>query len=120
MDEKIFQIILALIPVIGAIISAYAIPYIKAKTANEDLLKYKNWAKIAVECAEMLFAHAPDSGEDKKAYCIKQLTAILNANKVIITSEQMEMLIEAAVKELHIAEKQLSSETNTIVEDVAE
>ena len=103
MDDKLFQIILAVIPVLGAIVTAYLIPLIKSKTAASDLEKYKMWARIAVECAELVISGS-GRGEDKKQYCIKQLTKILNSKGIKITDEQMNMLIEAAVKEMHIAE----------------
>lgn len=108
MDQKVFEIILAIIPVVGTlftiVLTSVLIPFIKSKISKENLDKYKSWAKIAVECAEMLYAATPGSGEQKKEWCIKKLTNILNAKKVVITSEQIEMLIEAAVKEMKIAE----------------
>ena len=41
MDEKIFQIILASIPVFGAIITGFIIPFIKEKIGAEKLAKYE-------------------------------------------------------------------------------
>lgn len=40
-------------------------------------------------------------GEDKKAYVVDFLTNMFNSKKVVITKEQMDILIESAVQELN-------------------
>ena len=103
MDEKIFQIILASIPVFGAIITGFIIPFIKEKIGAEKLAKYEYWTSMAVKCAEMIFKEQ-GMGEAKKKYVVNFLNEMFNKNKVVITSEQIEILVEAAVKELKLSE----------------
>ena len=103
MDEKIFQIILASIPVFGAIITGFIIPFIKEKIDAEKLAKYEYWTSMAVKCAEMVFKKQ-GMGEAKKEYVVNFLNEMFNKNKVVITSEQIEILVEAAVKELKLSE----------------
>ena len=103
MDEKIFQIILASIPVFGAIITGFIIPFIKEKIDAEKLAKYEYWTSMAVKCAEMIFKEQ-GMGEAKKEYVVSFLNEMFNKNKVVITSEQIEILVEAAVKELKLSE----------------
>ena len=103
MDEKIFQIILASIPVFGAIITWFIIPFIKEKIGAEKLAKYEYWTSMAVKCAEMIFKEQ-GMGEAKKEYVVNFLNEMFNKNKVVITSEQIEILVEAAVKELKLSE----------------
>ena len=103
MDEKIFQIILASIPVFGAIITGFIIPFIKEKIGAEKLAKYEYWTSMAVKCAEMMFKEQ-GMGEAKKEYVVNFLNEMFNKNKVVITSEQIEILVEAAVKELKLSE----------------
>jgi len=100
MDSRIFEIILSLIPVLGTIITAFIIPLIKEKIGTEKLAKYEYWASMAVKCAEMLW---PDSGTgtDKKAYAVNILNNMFNKNKVIITEQQIEILVEACVNEMN-------------------
>lgn len=100
MNEILFQIILALIPVIGAILTTYIIPLIKEKIGTEKLAKYEYWASMAVNAAEMIFKEA-GMGESKKEYVTNFLNEIFNKNKVVITEEQIEILIESAVNELN-------------------
>lgn len=104
MDERIFELILAIIPVLGTVITVFIVPYIKEKIGNEKLTKYEYWAKTAVHAAEMLFTEK-GTGAEKKTYVVEFLTNMFNKNKTNITKEQMEILIEAAVKQLKIDDK---------------
>ena len=99
MDEKIFDLIVAIIPVLGVILTSFIIPYFKEQIGNEKLNKYQEWAIMAVKAAEMLFTES-GMGTEKKAYVVKFLTEQFNKNKVVITEEQMEILIESAVKSM--------------------
>lgn len=100
MNDVLFKIILALIPVIGAILTTYIIPLIKEKIGTEKLAKYEYWASMAVNAAEMIFKET-GMGESKKEYVTNFLNEIFNKNKVVITEEQIEILIESAVNELN-------------------
>ena len=99
MNENLFNVILTVIPVIGAIITYFVIPFIKSSVSEKQLAQYKEWATLAVKTAEMLWKES-GQGEDKKAYVVKFLNDMFNKNKIVITEQQMEILIEAAVKEM--------------------
>ena len=103
MDEKLFSLILAIIPVLGTIITVFIIPLIKEKIGAEKLARYEYWADLAVKAAEMLWTETGHS-EDKKQYVVEFLTNMFNKKKVVITEEQMNILIESAVKQLKIEE----------------
>ena len=47
MDERWFQLVLAIIPVLGTVITAFIIPWIKTKIDNEKLSKYRTWSRGA-------------------------------------------------------------------------
>lgn len=100
MNEILFKLILALIPIICAILTTYIIPFIKEKIGAEKLAKYEYWTSMSVNAAEMLFKEA-GMGANKKEYVTKFLNEIFNKNKVVITEEQIEILIESAVQELN-------------------
>lgn len=99
MNENIFNFLMTLIPVFGAIITYFVIPFIKSSISEKQLAQYKEWAKLAVKTAEMLWKET-GHGEDKKAYVVNFLNEMFNKNKITITAEQLEVLIEAAVKEM--------------------
>lgn len=103
MDERLFQIILALIPILSTILTVYIIPYIKEKLGNERLAKYEYWASMAVECAEMIFREQ-GMGADKKEYVVNFLNNMFNKNKIVITEEQMNILVESCVKQMKLNE----------------
>ena len=99
MNENIFNFVLTLIPVIGAIITYFIVPFIKSSISEKQLAQYKEWSKLAVKTAEMLWRET-GHGEDKKAYVVSFLNDMFNKNKVVITEEQINILIESAVKEM--------------------
>lgn len=103
MDERLFNLILTIIPVICAVITYYVVPFIKAKIGNENLAQIKQWVDVAVRCAEMLFT-GTGMGASKKEYVVNFLNDMLNKNKITITEEQLEVLIESAVKQMKIEE----------------
>ena len=100
MNENLYKVIIAIIPVLGAIITGFVIPLLKAKIGNEKLTTISTWVTHAVRCAEMIFL-GDKQGEEKKQYAIQLLTDMFNKNKVIITDEQLKVLIESAVKEMN-------------------
>lgn len=99
MDEKLFQVILLIIPVLGAIITYFIVPYIKANVDSVKLAQYKEWAVLSVKTAEMLWKET-GHGADKKQYVIDFLNKMFNSRKTVITEEQLNVLIESAVKEM--------------------
>lgn len=103
MDEGLFKIVLLVFQVLGIVLTCFIIPYIKEKIGSEKLSKYKKWASYAVQCAEMLFTEH-GMGETKKEYVISFLNAMFNKNKIVITKEQIEVLLEACVKEMKLTE----------------
>jgi LL-H family phage holin len=103
MDEKLFSLVLAFIPVLGAIVTLYIVPFLKGKIDLNKLSKYKEWAALAVKCAEMIWTET-GHGADKKQYVVDYLNKLFNSKKTVITEEQLNVLIESAVQELN-AEK---------------
>ena len=100
MNEVLFQIVLCLIPILGIVITTFVIPFIKAKVDAETLNKIIKWTGYAVKCAEMIYKES-GQGKLKKEYVINFITNMFNKEEVVITYEQMEILIEAAVQELN-------------------
>lgn len=100
MNDNLYKIILTLIPLIGAIITGYIIPYIKTKISSAKLDEASKWITKATEAAEMLF-NAPKSGEEKRQYVIAFIDKMFNSKKEFITEEQIRVLLEAALKQMN-------------------
>lgn len=100
MDDRLFQIILLLIPVLCAIITGYIIPLIKSNISANQLDEIIRWIGKAVAAAEVLF-NVPKSGEQKREYVINFIDKMFNAKKEVITKDQIRVLLEAAVKQMN-------------------
>lgn len=100
MNDNLYKIIMALIPLIGAIITGYIIPYIKTKISSEKLNEVSKWITKATEAAEMLF-DTPKSGEEKREYVVSFIDKMFNSKKEIITEDQIRVLIESALKQMN-------------------
>jgi len=60
MNEQVFNIVILLIPVIGAIITGILVPYVKTKISVTQMEEIIKWVTKAVQAAEVLF-DAPKS-----------------------------------------------------------
>ena len=103
MDERLFEVILAVISVLGTLITTFVIPLLREKIGAEKFNKYQKWAMIAVKAAEMIFKES-GMGVDKKQFVTQFLKKMFNSKKTVLTDEQIDALIEACVKEMKIAE----------------
>mgnify|MGYP003299360590 CR=1 FL=1 len=107
MEEKLFNLILVLIPVFCTILTAYIIPLFKEWIGNERLAKFEYWVEMGVKAAEMIFKES-GKGADKKKYVIDFITNKLNTYDIQITTDQLNVLIEAYVKQMKLEENKLS------------
>lgn len=92
MQYDITPIVEAIIALVGAIVSAILIPYIKSKTSKEQQDEIEQWVKIAVAAAEQIYAGS-GRGEEKKAYVLDWLTS----HGLKVDEKKLDALIEAAV-----------------------
>ena len=54
MNDQMFNIILLLIPVIGAVITGVLVPYVKTKISAAQMDEITEWVTKAVQAAELL------------------------------------------------------------------
>lgn len=89
------DIIVAVLTLISALITAFVIPYLKTKVDSDKFEKIKAWVKVAVEAAEMIYV-GTGRGEEKKAYVVQYL----NSKGYTLDADSINNLIESAVLEL--------------------
>lgn len=90
-------IIKVIIPILGAILTYVVVPLIRTKVSREDLEYIYSWVTVAVRSAEQMH-NAGLITIPKKEYVVEYLQ-----NKGFnISGEDLDNLIEAAVKELNI------------------
>ena len=84
------------------LISRYLIPWIKEKCDTDKLALAEKWVKYAVlKAQQVLWA---EKGQDRKAFVTEFLKEILIAKNIALSDEQLDVLIEAAVKQMKIEE----------------
>lgn len=91
----ITTIIEAAIALIGVIITAIVIPFIKSKTTVTQQQQINGWVKIAVAAAEQIYVGS-GRGVEKKAHVL----AFLKNKGVTLDVESVDAMIESAVYEL--------------------
>ena len=102
MNEIVFEIIKVIVMVAVLLISRYLIPWIKEKCDTDKLALAEKWVKYAVlKAQQVLWA---EKGQDKKAYVAEFLKKILIAKNIALSDEELDVLIEAAVKQMKIEE----------------
>lgn len=101
MSDEMFNIVKLVIMLLCAIISGYVIPWMREKYMQSELNTIVVWTGKAVKYAEMVFA----TGEEKKRFCMYFVERMLKDVSINLTPEQMNVLIESAVKELKIEQK---------------
>lgn len=99
MNDNLFRVIMALIPVFGVVLTGFIVPYIKTKISDTQMNEIGKWVDKAVQAAEVLF-DAPKSGEAKREYVINFIDKMFNSKKEIITKDQIRILLEASWKEM--------------------
>ena len=99
-----FSLIEAVLTVVILVVVRYVVPAIKTTVGEKNLQEVVSWVTVFVQAAEMKFL-GNKTGAEKKAYVVDLLTKELNKRKIEITDEQMDALIESAVKQLKIAEE---------------
>ena len=96
MTIDLTQIILAIITLIGAIITRYVIPWIKSKLSDHQYETFTALVRVGVFAAEQLFTS--EQWKEKKQYVVD----LLKENGYKVDSTAVDALIEATVRELRI------------------
>lgn len=85
----------AVIALVGVVITAVVIPYIRSRTTAQQRAELSAWVRIAVSAAEQLY-RGSGRGAEKKAYVLEWLAA----HGVTLDGDRLDALVEAAVYEL--------------------
>lgn len=102
MNEILFEIIKVVVMVAALVITRYLVPWLKEKIGADKLATAEKWARYAVLKAQQVLWE--QGGQDKKAYVTEFLKEILIAKNIALSDEQLDVLIEAAVKQMKIEE----------------
>lgn len=87
----------AVITLVTLLITAFFIPWLKARAGAERFEEIEKWTKIAVNAAEMIYKES-GAGGAKKAYVVNYL----KAKGYTLDMDTVEALIEAAVLDMKL------------------
>lgn len=87
-----------IIPVCGAIITYFIVPWLKAKTGEEKFRTIMSWVYRAVDAAEQIFP-AGDNGS-KYGYAVEFIKEQAKKVGIELTDNEIRTLIESAVSML--------------------
>jgi len=110
MMEILKMVIGLVITVAVVLITRYVIPKLKEEIGAEKFDTIAMYVDYAVRAAEQIFV-GTGLGEQKKEYVLNFINGILDKTKYSITEEELNVLIESAVRDLNTA-KELASNTS--------
>ena len=90
------ELVKIFVALLGAVVTYYVIPFIKAKTTKEQREDAIFWTTMAVRIAEEIYKQK-GQGSLKKEYVVE----FLNKNGIKISIDQMDFLIDAIVTEFN-------------------
>lgn len=101
MEGEVFvRIVLGVISILGAIITYMVVPYLKSKTSKEQRETIMFWVSVAVSAAEQIF-NERGMGAEKKKFVVEFLVE----KGIKVSLDELDVLIESAVKELNLAQQ---------------
>lgn len=94
--------------IITLVITAFVIPalrtWLKKKTENEKLAQVQEWAAKAVQAAEQIHKKArkdDPTGTKRRKFAVNFLEHLCIKHGVLLSKDEIEVLIEAAVDEVN-------------------
>lgn len=102
MSEIIFEILRLVVLLAVLVVTYYLIPWVRGKIGQDRLDEITKWANAAVLMAQQVYA--AKTGAERKVIVVDLLKDILTAKNISISDDQLDMLIEAAVKAMKMQE----------------
>ena len=96
MRDIYLEIAKLVLMILAALITRYAIPWIRAKTENSVMQALIDWTAQAVLAAEQTHG----TGAEKKAIVTEFIKKLLLQKNIALSDEEINMLIEAAVRQM--------------------
>ena len=95
MNDVTFNILKIVVSISAALISAFVIPLLREKIIDSKNNRLMEMVEVAVRAAEQTIGAG--NGSLKKDEVISYVTSWMVAHGILITEEQLDQLIEAAV-----------------------
>ena len=105
MNVDITQIVVAVIGLLGVILTSVVVPLIKSKLTNSQWKTILNYALAGVQAAEIIF-NAQGQGEEKLRWVSEYITNQCLAHGIKIDMDAVRVAIENAWKALGLDKKE--------------
>lgn len=96
---NITQIVVAVIGLIGIVITTLIAPLIKAKTTTTQWANIVSWTQTAVQAAEVIYK-GPGRGEEKRDYVLDWVSAEAAERGMKIDTDTIRAALENAWKQM--------------------
>lgn len=107
MSEIIFEVIKVLVMVAALLIARHAIPYLNELAEDYRMKQILEWAKQGVLAAQQVYE--AKTGPERKYVVTNFLKQILTEKNLALSEEQIDTLIEAAVKQMKMEQEKAAS-----------
>lgn len=104
MNIDITEIVVAVIGLLGIIITSVVVPLIKSKLTNSQWESIKNYALAGVQAAEIIF-NAQGKGKEKLEWVTEYIENQCKAHGIEIDMDTVRVAIENAWKDLGLDKK---------------
>lgn len=102
MNEIVFEVLRLVVLLAVFVVTCYLIPWIRGKIGQDRMDAVTGWVNAAVLMAQQVYSAR--TGAERKAIVIDMLRNILTTKNISISDDQLEILIEAAVKAMKMKE----------------
>lgn len=107
MNDILYTILQLATMLIAALIARYVIPWLKEKIGEQRLDEIAAWAVWAVDWAEQIIV-TPGSGAQRKTMVTDFLMDVIEKKGIPLTEDQLEVLIESAVRQMNNEKKEIT------------
>jgi ABC-type antimicrobial peptide transport system permease subunit len=102
--ELLTKVLLSVISICSALITAYVVPYVKSKISANEFDTLTTYISCAVRCAEQIYTK--EEKTQKKDFVIEYARNILNEKLHLdISYEELDTLVEGIVNEIKHCDK---------------
>lgn len=96
MKELLFELLIVVVGICGALFTRYLVPYLKELIDDSKYSKLLDIIEVAVRAAEQTITGS-GQGKIKKADVVTFVSEWLNGNGLEVTEDELNRLIESAV-----------------------
>ena len=100
MTIDITEIVVAVIGLLSAVVTAFVVPYIKSKTTINQQINIETFARAAVLAAQQIYGI--EENQKKKEYAVQYITEQLKKHGITLDADAISTVIEAALKSIKL------------------